>query len=541
MAKKSALPILLGVGVIGAGAAVFLTGKKAMARPTPSGPPRPTAPVVPTLPPGAPTRPSVTTRPPPTPKPRPPTLPRPKATPATQAPPKGTANRIIGDPYRIGRANERRNAAIAVNRNPKTHPNGKQRFTRAQDVWLADVAYWETNDKGPLVINPERATHKKYKESWARIYAHVKEFIAKKRAEKAAKEAKEKAARDAAAKAAKPKPPPPAKPVEPAGPKIPDRAAEIRNADYAVRHEPTRSNRASPYDKQRGTSAKSHRTWLINWAYWQTYPTGPTKLVRGTDKDFIQAWLRIRNLFDAGWAAKQKAELPPPPPPAPSPPPPKKRTPAPAPASLPPPTISTSKGDLAAAAEARNAALVVTQRPTTYPRLNKKYGGGKYRLDYWLTNVAYWSTYPEGPTKLAPKDATHKPYIAAWVRIFKYVKGMLALSKKLPKETPLAIQGNTEANRNWIAWALAMWASSGLRTADQLADTYVKATRYLAQTASGKKVLRRDIGTKAGPVDITGSGLTAAAAIRVPTGELTAVTNWRKKPSRSFWTANGIY
>lgn len=536
MAKKSALPILVGVGVIGAGAVVLLSGKKAMARPIPSGPVRPVAPLAPGVAPGVP-RPPVTTTPAPKPKPRPPTRPRPKAIPATEAPPKGTANRIIGDPYRIGRANERRNAAIAVNRNPKVHPNGKQRFTRAQDVWLADLAYWETNDKGPLVIDPERSAHKKYAKSWARIYAHVKEFIAKKRAEKAAKE---KAARDAA-EAAKPKPPPPAKPAQPAGPKIPDRAAEIRNADYAVRHEPTKSNRAKPYDKQRGTSKKAHRTWLINWAYWQTYPSGPTKLVRGTDKVFIQAWLRIRALFDAGWAAKQKAELPPPPPPAPPSPPPEKRAPAPAPTSLPPPTISTSKGDLAAAAEARNAALVVTSRPTTYPRLTKKYGGGKYRLDYWLANVAYWSTYPEGPTKLLPKDATHKPYIAAWVRIWKYVKGMLALSKKLPKQTPLAIEGNADANRNWFAWALAMWASSGLRTVNELTDTYVKATRYLAQTTSGKKVVRRDIGTKAGPVDITGSGLTAAAAIRVPTGELTAVTNWRQRPSRSFWTANGIY
>lgn len=543
MAKKSAVgPVLVGVGVIGAGAAFFLTQKKAKkpaVRPKPSRPPRPAPTPVQTAPtPVQPTpvTPTITPRlppAPPPPPPRPPARPRPKATPPTSKPPPGTRNKTIGEPYRPGRANEKRNAVIACNRNPKKHPNGKVRGTRPQDVWLADVAYWETNDSGPLLIDPKK--HRKYAQSWTRIYNYVKECIAKKRA---AEEAK----RRPKPKTEPPKPPPPPKPEAPKGPKIPDLAAERRNADYAVRHEPKTSNRPKPYDRQKGTSEKSHLTWLTNWAYWQTYPTGPTRITKEPkDRVFAKAWLRIRDLVNEGWAQKKAAALPPPPPPPPPAPPPEKRSPAPAPVAPPPPKLSTSKSDLAAAAERRNAALVVTTRPTEYPRLSKKYRGGKgYKLENWLTNVAYWSTYPEGPTRLDPKDATHKPYIAAWVRIRNYVRGMLALHKKLPKESPLGVS-NAEANRNWIAWALAMWASSDLRTAPALADAYTKATRYLATTEAGKRLVRRDVGSKAGPLTVTASGLTAAGAIRVPTGELTAVANWRNNPSRAFWTTTTIY
>lgn len=521
MAKKNAaVPILLGVGVLGAGAAaIFATRKKPTGEPIRVKPSRPARPGVPTVPVPA--------------RPKPKAKPRPKTVPAKEKPPRGTRNATIGAPYQPGRANEKRNAAIACNRNPKTHPNGKRRGDRPQDVWLTDVAYWETYDQGPLLIDPERASHKEFARGWARIFAHMKECLAKKRAaDKAKKKPK--------APAAKPVPPPP-KPAAPAGPKIPDLAAEKRNADYAVRHEPTTSRKPSPYNRQRGTTEKSKLTWLANWAYWETYPSGPVRITKEPkDRVFALAWLRIRDLVNDGWSRKKRAALPPPPPPPRPAPPPKRREPAPAPVAPPPPKLSTSKSDLSAAAERRNAALVVTERPTTYARLSKRYGGGGYKLEYWLTNVAYWSTYPEGPTKLSTTDATHKPYIAAWARILKYVKGMLALHKKLPKKNPLGVE-SPEADRNWIAWALAMWASSDLRTASLLADTYQKATRYLASEDGGRRVLERDVGTQAGPLTVTNSGLTAAAAIRVPSGELTAVTNWRNNPSRAFWTATTIY
>ncbi len=567
MAKKSIAPIILGVGALGGIAAVLVSKKAKAAAPTapgtlPLGPPSGT---MPGLPPGpirdwTPSRPSPPGSPGYTgPKsgtvtdlgpgpirdwtPSTPTTTRPNSTPETKPPPAGTRNKTIGLPYMRGRANEKRNAVISCNRNPKSHPNGRTRGSRPQDVWLTDLAYWETNDLGPIRIDTGNKTHAKYQNSWARIFSHVKDCIAKKRAKKVADAAAAKAAAKPQPPKKKSPPPPIPKPSTPPGPKIPDLEAERRNAIIAVRTEPTSSGLAKPYDRQRGSSEKNHMVWLSNWAYWRTYPTAPLKISepKGKDRVWALAWLRVRDYVRDGLAAKKRGQTPPQPAPAPPPPPaPRPADPRPAPPSLPPPTLKTSKSDIAAATERRNAAIYVVDRPTSYPRLNKSYRPGRgYQLRYWLTNLAYWTTYPEGPTALKPADATHKPYIAAFKRILKNVEGMLVLHKRLDKSNPLV--SAPTADRNWQIWALAMWSSSALRTPAVLADTYKKASQYLSATAPGKAVLKRDRGTKAGPLTVTGSGLTAEAAIRVPSGEISQVARWRKAPSRAFWATTTIY
>ncbi len=56
-------------------------------------------------------------------------------------------------------------------------------------------------------------------------------------------------------------------------------------------------------------------------------------------------------------------------------------------------------------------------------------------LDAWLTDCAYQETYPNGPVILDPKKKDHAVYIAAWKRIYKYVRAGLK-AKETIGESP---------------------------------------------------------------------------------------------------------
>lgn len=359
-------------------------------------------------------------------------------------------------------------------------------------------------------------------------------------------------------KAELPKRPPPST-------KFPDYAAEKKWTTWVCQHRPTvYPKNPAPLHRWRGRTPKQKLSdWLTNVAYWEAYPDAPKKIRRG-DRKWSRVWLRMRRAV-RGCLAIRKRRTPPVPgpipqkrsaPPKPAPPLPGKDTPAPPPEPKP----GTARADLRGAAEHRNAAIAVANaayRDALAAQVAKargedvglfRYKGARrQKLADWLANVAYWITYPKGPYKLDPKDAAHKPYIAAWLRCRKDVGGMLSLNKKLgaAKKNPVTgADTGDPASRAWRAWAFAMWATSPYRKVSQLVDTYRKAAGFLGDTAEGRSVVRRDVGTDVktdtGTIRVTTSGLMAEAALRVPSGKLTRTTHWRKSPSRAFFATTTI-
>lgn len=359
-------------------------------------------------------------------------------------------------------------------------------------------------------------------------------------------------------KAELPKTPPPSV-------KFPDPVAEAKWTAFVCQHRPTvYPKNAPPLHRWRGRSRKQKLSdWLTNVAYWEAYPDAPKKISRG-DAKWAGVWLRMRKAVRSCLKARARPTptVPRPKaprrtaPPRPAPPLPGKDTPAPPPEPKP----GTARADLRGAAEHRNAAIAVANgayRDALAAQAAKARGDSvdpyeykgarRQKLADWLANIAYWTTYPKGPYKLDPKDAAHKPYIAAWVRIRKDVGGMLALNKKLGAAKRNPVTGSDTGSpdsRNWRAWAFAMWATSPYRRVSDLVNMYRKAAGYLQDTAEGRSVVKRDVGTDVqtdtGTIRVTTSGLLAEAALRVPSGALTRTTHWRKNPSRAFFATTTI-
>jgi hypothetical protein len=430
-------------------------------------------------------------------------------TPKTKLPkkkdPKTTGHPVFGAPYQAG--NEKKNAVVAVSRKPTRHPIGKRKSGKqAWEMWLTNVAYWETHPNGPVQINPKFASHKPFMKSWLRTRSFVRSSIA------AAKSGTKKTL-----------------PADPktgdrmvAATKVPDRGLEAANSNWVTKAKPKTWTTPSPYDRWRGASEKQKFVdWLTNVAYWGTYPDAPVRLQKKSPKKWINAWVRINRLVKK-LAANRGVTTPSTPPPKI---PPTQKIPKADPAPGEPAVgIATNKADLNSAAEVRNAAISVV----------KNHAKHRAKKDIKLTDEVFRQTYPEAPKKLDSKNGGHKKYIDAWVRIRQHVKRGLALRPKL-KSDPLG-----QSDANWRTWALAMAATSPLRSRVKLARTYAKAAKHYS-TKTGSTVAKRDIGSKAGPHDVTLSGLLAEAAIRIPSGKLTEVTKWRGNPARAFWAANGLF
>jgi hypothetical protein len=425
-----------------------------------------------------------------------------KTDPPKDIPKTGSSHPRIGSPFVPN--DEKRNAVLAVSRRPTSHPRGKRRGSRAWEGWLTDVAFFETFPKAPTKINPKSKAHKGFVRAWLRIRSYVRAALASKKTDP---------------KKTTPQTSDGDRMV--AGSKVPDRGAEAGNANWVTKAKPATWTTPAPYDRWRSAEPnQAFVDWLTNVAYWGTYPQAPLKLDRKSPKKWINAWVRISRLVKK--LAKSRGVRPPATPPK-VPPTKKKSTPGPAPGE-PAVGIRTNKDDLNSAAEVRNAAIAVVDRHDAH----------RSKKDVKLTDEVFRQTYPEAPKKLNTAVNGHKKYIDAWVRIRQHVKRGLALRPKLGAD-PLG-----QSTDNWRKWAIAMAATSGMRSRGKLAGPYAKAAKHYS-TQAGAPVAKRDLGKKAGPHDITLSGLLAEAAQRIPSGKLTEVTRWRSNPSRSFWATNGLF
>ena len=428
--------------------------------------------------------------------------------------------RLFGPPFRPGRSNEPHNANTACSARPKRHPNGYARGAAQKlDDWLANVAYWESYPQGPTVIT-DPVKHRKYAQAWLRIRAHVRKCLR-----------------------VPDKPDVPGADVPQSGQKFPDRGAEIRNAALAVEQKPQTYPRLPPPYNRRRPDQPLH-AYLTNVAYWETYPGAPVKLTSSAKHaKYRTAWTRINGLVKVGLAKEAQNQQDPPEQTVPGPgadPQSDGGTTEPA-GDVPPPKPSTSPKDAAAATEMRNAAIVAVDQPTKYDKRPAPYNAWKgsnpnQKLTDWLTNVAYWESYPNAPTKLDPKNSAHKPFIAAWLRLRDYVARSYDAQKKIPPTPP----GGGVPPRGWKVWAAAMPNASAVRSADAIVSAWASARRYFA-TPSGAAIAKRDTGLSAGPRKTTLSGLLAEAASRKAGGKLDSMPQWKTKPTRSFWVMTGLF
>lgn len=304
---------------------------------------------------------------------------------------------------------------------------------------------------------------------------------------------------------------------------FPDRAAEIRNAVLVAKAKPlTFPKNKPPHNARRPGQPLS--AWLANVAYWTTYPVAPV-VIPGPGK-YADAWKRILGIVRLELVKQKKKDS-------------DKggdKTPGDVPDTTTPPKLNISS-----ATEMRNAAIVSAEKPLVFeknaPPYNKWKGSDAGQsLPAWLANVAYWTTYPNAPVRLDPKNGDHANYIKAWVRIHKHVKQALAKVAQLPAKAPVPKTLNEMA---WKKWGAALALSSGVRSPAAIVDAYKKALRFV--NADGAAVVSRDLGKPIGPYVVTLSGLLGEAAARVPGGKLSGLTNWRKNPSRAFLVTNTLF
>ena len=179
-------------------------------------------------------------------------------------------------------------------------------------------------------------------------------------------------------------------------PFVPGEGNEQHNALIACRGKPVRH----PNGFARGATQKLD-DWLANIAYWETYPSAPTIITNPVrEKKFAESWLRIRGHIRKCLRITPKKETEP---------------------KFDTPKSGTKFPDRAA--EIRNAALAVEQKPQTYPRLGPPFNQRQpdQPLNAYLANVAYWETYPGAPVKLN-RSRAHAKYREAWMRIHGLVK-----------------------------------------------------------------------------------------------------------------------
>jgi hypothetical protein len=390
--------------------------------------------------------------------------------------PKG---QTLGKPYESG--NLAINAITACKVRPTSHPRGMS--GKASDLnWLANIVYWETWRSGPTRI-PSKSS------KWAPLWVKAKNAVVKC-----------------------------SKKVTPVTPKkvrtlgSPFKSGHGKNNAVAAVHR-------RPSSHPRGMNGNpSDENWLSNIVYWETWLTSPTKIA-SSKSSWAGKWKLARTWVRAALAQKTSTKTP-------------KSHPQTS-TTVPPVGTSVAKGDVRGAAEIRNAAAAVVLRPTSHDGMN--WDQKKTKIDDWLSNVAYWSAYPNGPKKLSSKDSKHKPFISAWVRISKLVKGMLTISRKLGSSPVPDI-----SDSHWRQLALILWATSGLRSRTTIARGVAAAWKFL-RTPSGVAVVKRDLRAKSPTGPVSMSGLVGEAASRTPSGKLSALTHWRAKPSRSFLAANGVF
>lgn len=307
----------------------------------------------------------------------------PKEDPKDKPEEKPQPHATIGKPYSPNDTSG--NVSIAVKTKPLKHPVGLSKGERPWDDWLANVVYWETFPYAPMII----PANSEYASKWLRIRDLVR--IALK------PEIKPKDPKDPT----KPKEEKPKGHATIGTPYKPGKTFERHNATEVVKHRPG----AHPVGKR---GSKTSADWLANVAYWETYPMSPVVIPSG-DAVSAAAWKRIRSYVVAAMSAGKTKE-------------------------------DDKKGSLhktigspyrpGSDQERANAGIAVRTKPSHHPRGEAR-KPGQSDAD-WLANVAYWESWPAGPTKIAAGSS----FAPIWTRIRRYVVAALATENAKPKETP---------------------------------------------------------------------------------------------------------
>jgi len=286
----------------------------------------------------------------------------------------------FGKPYEPG--NVLQNVKIAVATKPTAHPTGNTRGTKDWGTWLTNVVYWETYPAMPVKI--VGATTEPAK-AWNKINVLVKAAL-------------------------KPTTTTPKGHPTIGEPYRPGRANEGHNVATAVEKRPT----AHPVGLTKGS--QTDLDWLTNVAFWESYPLGPVKITN-TKSAEAKSWIRIRDLVQKAMGVKSGDK-------------PEKKNDKKKEDGLFPSLGAPYRPG--SDQESANAALAVANKPKTHPRGETQ--GNRSTAD-WLTNVAYWETWPVAPTKIAdPKGGL----AASWKRIHAAVTKALAATpqKTTPTTTP---------------------------------------------------------------------------------------------------------
>jgi hypothetical protein len=213
--------------------------------------------------------------------------------------------------------------------------------------------------------------------------------------------------------------------------------------------------------------------------------------------------------------------------------------PKPEPSDVPPPTGS-SKDKMAGGTERRNAAFAVVGQPLTYAQRSMQKRDDQ-ALEDWLTNVAYWDTYPNAPTKLDPKNKSHKSFIKAWARLREYVRKGLSLLPNLGKH-PVHADSPDVSQKNWQRWALAVAFSSPLRTVEKLREGFRLAWHFVFFDKTGLAWQHKHIGKPIEGISASLEGLMADAAVYLATNSIPEahrqLDRWPETLTKAFASAH---
>lgn len=131
-----------------------------------------------------------------------------------------------------------------------------------------------------------------------------------------------------------------------------------------------------------------------------------------------------------------------------------------------------------------------------------------------ITDQAFWEKFATKlgnvKLKLSPDNATHKPYIDAWVRMHGDVLRMLKAIPALAGGNPY--KGNKTASLAWGTVALILAAASPI-SASSVPSRMVAAKSYLSQHPDMRKFVGQ------GSPSVRESGLLAEIAIRINAGK----------------------
>ncbi|MCA9716928.1 MAG: peptidoglycan-binding protein [Myxococcales bacterium] len=184
-----------------------------------------------------------------------------------------------------------------------------------------------------------------------------------------------------------------------------------------------------------------------------------------------------------------------------------------------PPRRGRDKAE-AMAAERRNAAIAVVDRPpfSEQERVNNGRQADESDQD-WLARWAYWASYPNGPAD-PTAEGTDERYRAAYTRIRNYIERMWPAIRRLSPVNPVAPErgANSQASRNWHKWALVMESASRLRDPGELAKNYQRAWDFMFRRKRGQEWTAALAHQKLHGIPVTTSGLVALAADAFATG-----------------------